>query len=156
MSVHRIRLAAPWEWRPIESDTATPPTERRTCQLPFILDHQISELNAAREQGSALLRRFHKPTGITEDTRVVVSVEFQNADVVMFLNNELLIWKATETLPAAPDDRAGSGSHGRQTQVCEADISSTLRSFNELQIQLTRRSQESTAQLTQVSLLIIE
>jgi len=121
MSVHKIRLAGPWEWLPVGSSSAAERCERRPCQLPFP-EAPAPDSSLAVSEGTQILqpvwlfRRFHCPTGIDESVRVLLAVEVLHGVVQLQLNG-------ADIVPHSADDVG-----------VRFDVTSSLKPFNELGI----------------------
>ncbi len=109
---HRIRLAGPWEWCGI-GDPQEPLIKKTGCQLPFTLAEDLCDA------GVMLMRRFHRPTGIDDTTkmRIVLVASVQPTDVQ--LNGK--------TLPACESTD--------ESEYC-FDLTGRAEPFNQLSILL--------------------
>lgn len=151
MSVHKIRLAGPWEWSPAHSlancgepqSIPTPPA-RQTCQLPFRLDKD--------RDGSqvSLIRRFHCPTGIGEKTNLVIALEVGNAVAQIRLNGEAISRVSLQGL------NGQSAADTATNPLQRFEVSSPLRPFNEMNVLLTPIDVAEVAVLVSASLEIHE
>jgi hypothetical protein len=143
MGLHRIRLAAPWEFRLLTAKADTPSS---TCKLPFALsdfgaDEAVSEFDAI-----VLTRKFHRPSGLDESTRVFIGVEL---DEVSFPNSLKTVLLNKEAL-SFPEDRSLSDG------VLQIDVSGRLLPFNMLQLQFPVAAGHTPVRLISVNLLIEE
>ncbi len=121
MSVHKIRLAGPWEWLPVGSPNAAESRERKPCQLPFPEASTPAAASAVMEatgvlQPVWLFRRFHCPTGIDESIKVLLAVELRHGVVQLQLNGADIV------------------RHSAVADSVRFDVTSSLKPFNELGI----------------------
>jgi len=100
MSVHTIRLAGPWELQAEEEDPVR-------VQLP---SHVPSN--------GRLVRKFHRPNGLSDDSEVRVELTVDSIRVVVRINDHQLSATSDSTL--------------------RFDITSYLQPFNSLSIQTTQ------------------
>jgi len=108
MSTHTIRLAGPWELH--EEDSK--PTR---VQLPFALP--------ATDGVCQLIRKFHRPSGLTDDCQVRIVVTTSDTPLTVFINEE-------------PVELSAVAEKG---QSCEStyDATALLKPFNSLRLQPT-------------------
>jgi hypothetical protein len=79
--MHVIRLHGPWT----AELTGPAPTETRRVHLP----REWAELaESARKANVAILRRFHRPTGLDESTRVELAIPRSWPVVEIIINEE--------------------------------------------------------------------
>ena len=150
MSVHKIRLAGPWESSPVDtvvSHSGLPDAQaasiRHPCQLPFQSDKD-------RICSSVLLvRRFHCPTGITEKTTLFIALEVRHAVTQVRLNG-------SEISRASSNDVDGPVVESVVEPLQRFEILSPLKPFNELNVLLTPLDTANVATLVSVSLEIHE
>ena len=151
MSVHKIRLAGPWEWSPVDSSgecsdltEAQTRSKRQTCQLPFqfVKDHGCLPIS--------LVRRFHCPTGISEKTTICVALEVSRPVIQVRLNGRLVSEDSQNAVdaPGVPPETA--------TYSQRFDVSGALKPFNELNVLLSPMESGEMAELISVNLEIRE
>ncbi len=143
MSVHRIRLAGPWEWLPAifpdSGSTERPQAGRQACQLPFVPAAQPDRPDAVR-----MYRRFHQPTGMDAATKITLLIQFRGVAADVQLNGISLpiIASVQEQLT--------------ENQLTRCDISGLLKAFNEVCIQISGSGDRGPAVLISVNLEIHE
>lgn len=144
MSLHRIRLAGPWEFQYLTEtgEIATAGTVHK-CQLPF-----PSEPGIVADHGVLLRRRFHEPTGIGARTTVTVTVEIQDGIPQLSLNGRIL----TGVEDSEFTKLASSGV----TSQWRFDVSGLLKPYNELQVRLNPLRLEAHPRLHAAALEIRE
>ena len=133
MSVHRIRLVGPWEWRPVHSSSAARGPERQPCRLPFpALESPASSAtvpqSAAAVQPVWLFRRFHRPTGIDDSVIVLLAVEVVNGCVQLQLNGVDMPFHSPNMVEPP------KASAVLESDWVRFDVTHSLKEFNELQI----------------------
>ncbi len=103
MSVHTIRLAGPWE---LHQEGADPVR----VQLPFEFPPD--------DPSTRLLRRFHRPSGLTDGSRVRIVLKMTQAPGSVLVN----------------DLQQSLGETARTTEVTDyiCDVTSQLQSFNSI------------------------
>ena len=141
MSVHRIRLAGPWESLSHENRMTSTCGARQPCQLPYEVTKSDGE-----DLGMNLFRRFHRPTGIGEFTRVCVGFEVHNLTLEVLINDGV-----TEVVGASAASRVNNAN-----EIVRTDISKLLKSFNELQIRLSCIDRQFAGRVVSVWLEIAE
>jgi hypothetical protein len=143
MGLHRIRLAAPWEFRLLTAQADTPSS---TCKLPFALSDFGADEAVSDSDSIVLTRKFHRPSGLDESTRIFIGIELDevgspNSLKTVLLNKEALSF---------PEDRSGSGG------VLQIDVSGRLLPFNVIQLQFPVAAGHTPVRLISVNLLIEE
>ena len=113
MSTHTIRLAGPWELQVDSCDDST------RIQLPFDLPPNCHSVS--------LIRRFHRPSGLTDESLVRVELEMNGFVGHVTVNGEQI--SATQR----------SGTSCSSVGVPGFDVTSALLPFNVLQVDLTSR-----------------
>lgn len=102
MSVHTIRLAGPWE---VHEDAAAP--------VRVKLPHALTAT-------APLVRRFHRPSGLTDDCVVHIVLTSSHAGLAITVNGK----------PLASCDSATEG----EEHLCRYDVTSELQTFNTLRV----------------------
>jgi hypothetical protein len=122
MSIHKIRLAGPWELHKEGSE----PTR---VQLPFDMP--------STDDTCQLIRKFHRPSGLTDDCQVRIVVT-TNTPLAVFINEE----------PVEPS------AVSMESQSCDSayDATALLRPFNLLSVQ----SRDDAASHVQAAAIEIE
>jgi hypothetical protein len=146
MGLHRIRLAAPWEARLVTSLVAETDATSSTCKLPFALSDVGVNEPVSDSDTIVLTRKFHRPSGLEESTRVFIGIELDEVGSPKSLQTVLLNKAA---LPF-PEDRSGSDG------VLQIDVSGRLLPFNVLQLQFPVAAGHTPVRLISVNLLIEE
>ena len=146
MALHRIRLAAPWEVRLVTALVAETDATSSTCKLPFALsdvgvNHSVSDSDTI-----VLTRKFHRPSGLVESTRVFIEIELDDVGSSTSLKTVLL----NKAALSFSDDRSGANG------VPDIDVSGRLLAFNVLQLQFPVAAGQTPVRLISVSLLIEE
>ncbi len=143
MGLHRIRLAAPWEFRLLTAKADLPSS---TCKLPFALSDVGADEAVSDSDTIVLTRKFHRPSGLDESTRVFIGIELDEVDSPNSLKTVLLNKEAL----SFPEDRSGSDG------VLQIDVSGRLLPFNVLQLQFPVAAGHTPVRLISVNLLIEE
>ncbi|MCR9201862.1 MAG: hypothetical protein NXI04_24725 [Planctomycetaceae bacterium] len=128
---HQIRLAGPWEFSVGAHDTAI------RCQLPYALPRGVT--------AGEMIRRFHRPSGLSASTRLALIVVTPVALSEVMLNRSKLI----------VDQTASEGVDWDGTVAVRNVVPCTnkLTAFNELTVLL---SSEGCTQVLAASLAIHE
>lgn len=119
MKTHRIRLAGPWQTQQLDNKLQ-PVGDKVSCQLPY------SILASQGLSGVLLLRGFHRPTGIEQNTvlRIILKANQQPHEVCINSN------------PADVSEVSRSGTanlndnHGEYS----IDITRSIAAFNQLSL----------------------
>jgi hypothetical protein len=143
MGLHRIRLAAPWEFRLLTAEADAPSS---TCKLPLALSDLSAVEPVSDSDTIVLTRKFHRPSGLDESTRVFIGIELDEGDSPNSLKTVLLNKEAL----SFPEDRSGSDG------VLQIDVSGRLLPFNVLQLQFPVAAGHTPVRLISVNLLIEE
>ena len=108
MSIHTIRLAGPWELQQKGSEPIR-------VQLPFELP--------STDDTCQLIRKFHRPSGLTDECQVRIAVTTSYTPLTVVINEE----------PIEPS------TVSQEEHSCEAtyDATTLLKAFNSLSIQPT-------------------
>ena len=146
MALHRIRLAAPWEVRLVTPLVAETDATSSTCKLPFALNN-VGVNDAVSDSDTIVLtRKFHRPSGLVESTRVFIGIELDDVGSSTSLKTVLL----NKVALSFSDDRSGANG------VPHIDVSGRLLAFNVLQLQFPVAAGHTPVRLISVSLLIEE
>lgn len=89
MFKHRIRLAGPWDFRTLDVQLM-PRGEATTCRLPVTLT------DFKNTSGTRLLRGFHKPTGVDDNTSLRIVIQATAAPQVVMINEQQIYECAAE------------------------------------------------------------
>ena len=144
MSLHRIRLAGPWEWQAFTVTSGVAGIgEIHKCQLPF-----PSEPGIVADHGILLRRRFHEPTGMSAATTVTVTVEIQDGIPQLWLNDRILTGVAESEFTEL--------ANSAMTNQWRFDVSGFLKSYNELQVHVIPLRPDSLPRLNAAALEIRE
>jgi hypothetical protein len=143
MGRHRIRLAAPWEFRLLTAPADTPSS---TCKLPFALSDAGADDAVSVSDTIVLTRKFHRPSGLDESTRVFIGIEVDEVDSPKSLRTVLL----NKEVVSLPED------HSVSDGALQIDVSGRLLPFNVLQLQFPVAARHTAVRLISVSLLIEE
>lgn len=146
MGLHKIRLAAPWELRVVNSLATESDASAATCKLPFVMSDLRDQIAASDSDTVVLTRKFHRPSGLDESTRVFIGVELDGASPSKSLKTVML---NKEALPLSPECSASG-------DVFQFDVSGRLLGFNELQLRFPSSASDTLLRLVSVSLLIEE
>ena len=110
---HEIRLAGPWEFRISTSDAWV------RCRLPYVAPDNLSDVETV-----FLRRSFHRPSGLSSETRLFLVVNgVRGLDRIQVNTGQV---DATKCVNAA----------------VEFDVSNLLDSFNQVSIELPQRRSE--------------
>jgi len=136
MSVHKIRLVGPWEWRPVNSSAAAAGAERQPCRLPFpALESPASSETVPQSTAAAqpvwLFRGFHRPTGIDDSVTVLLAVEVTNGCVELQLNGVDMACHSPNTVEPPKTSTV------LESDWVRFDVTQSLKAFNEMQILVT-------------------
>jgi hypothetical protein len=146
MGLHRIRLAAPWEVRLVTSLVAETDATSSTCKLPFALS-DVGVIEPVSDSDTIVLtRKFHRPSGLDESTRVLIGIELDNVGSSESLKTVLL----NKAALSFSGDRSGANG------VLHVDVSGRLLAFNVLQLQFPVAASHTPVHLISVNLLIEE
>lgn len=146
MGLHRIRLAAPWEFQLVGALTIEAEASSSTCKLPFALS-DVGVHGAALESDTIVFsRKFHCPSGLDKSTRVLIGIELDETKSSASLKTVLL---NKEALPFVED-------HSAASDVLRIDVSGRLLAFNVLQLQFPGAASHTPVRLISVNLLIEE
>jgi hypothetical protein len=146
MGLHRIRLAAPWEVRLVTSLVAETDATSSTCKLPFALS-DVGVIEPFSDSDTIVLtRKFHRPSGLDESTRVLIGIELDNVGSSESLKTVLL----NKAALSFSGDRSGANG------VLHVDVSGRLLAFNVLQLQFPVAASHTPVHLISVNLLIEE
>ena len=146
MGLHRIRLAAPWEVRLVTSLVAETDATSSTCKLPFALS-DVGVIEPVSDSDTIVLtRKFHRPSGLDESTRVLIEIELDNVGSSESLKTVLL----NKAALSFSGDRSGANG------VLHVDVSGRLLAFNVLQLQFPVAASHTPVHLISVNLLIEE
>jgi hypothetical protein len=146
MGLHRIRLAAPWEVRLVTSLVAETDATSPTCKLPFALS-DVGVIEPVSDSDTIVLtRKFHRPSGLDESTRVLIGIELDNVGSSESLKTVLL----NKAALSFSGDRSGANG------VLHVDVSGRLLAFNVLQLQFPVAASHTPVHLISVNLLIEE
>ncbi len=111
-AAHEIRLAGPWEFTRADANDSP-----QRCTLPF------SPPDGTNQPGPVTLtRRFHRPTGLDENSQVWIAVEFTGTVPTLAVND----------IPLDAGDSDVSNSKAQQATFNATDV---LRDFNMLMIE---------------------
>lgn len=146
MGVHRIRLAAPWEVRVVTSLVAETDATSPTCKLPLALSDVGVDEPFSDSDTIVLTRKFHRPSGLVESTRVFIGIELDDVGSATSLKTVLL----NKAVLSFSDDRSESNC------VPHIDVSGRLLAFNVLQLQFPVAARNTPVRLISVNLLIEE
>ena len=146
MGLHRIRLAAPWEVRLVTSLVAETDATSSTCKLPFALSDVGVDEPVSDSDTIVLTRKFHRPSGLVESTRVFIGIELDDVGSATSLKTVLL----NKAVLSLSDDRSESNG------VPHIDVSGRLLAFNVLQLQFPVAARNTAVRLISVNLLIEE
>ncbi len=146
MALHRIRLAAPWEVRLVTPLVAETDGASSTCKLPFALNDVGVNEPVSDSDTIVLTRKFHRPSGLVESTRVFIGIELDDVGSSTSLKTVLL----NKVALSFSDDRSGANG------VPHIDVSGRLLAFNVLQLQFPVTAGHTPVRLISVSLLIEE
>ena len=146
MGLHRIRLAAPWEVRLVTALVAETDATSSTCKLPFALSDVGVDEPVSDSDTIVLTRKFHRPSGLEESTRVFIGIELDEVGSPKSLQTVLL----NKAALSFPEDRLGSDG------VLQIDVSGRLLPFNVLQLQFPVAAGHTPVRLISVNLLIEE
>lgn len=165
MALHRIRLSAPWELYRLPAMATEPVALSPTCRLPFAL-RDISAHESVSDTDTIIFsRKFHRPSGLNESTRVFIGIELEGADTsrsstTVFLNTQALSYSETRSTPDAAaeaiSDLPQTQSRSRWTYTLRLDVSARLLTFNVLQLQFPAAASHTPLCLIAVNLLIEE
>lgn len=119
MKAHRIRLVGPWEAQQLDHELQ-PIGDLITCRLPYTV------VPAQNPSGVLLLRGFHRPTGIGQNTilRIILKANQQPHEVRM--NN--IPAKIYET------NRIGTANLNDTHGEFAIDITRSIAEFNQLSV----------------------
>jgi hypothetical protein len=146
MGLHRIRLAAPWEVRLVTSLVAETDATSSTCKLPFALS-DVGVIEPVSDSDTIVLtRKFHRPSGLDESTRVLIGIELDNVGSSESLKTVLL----NKAALSFSGDRSGANG------VLHVDVSGRLLAFNVLQLQFPVAASHTPVHLISVNLLFEE
>ncbi len=117
MKAHRIRLVGPWEARQLDNNLQ-PIGDVINCQLPY------SVMPQQNPSGVLLLRGFHCPTGIDQNTilRIILKANQQPHEVRM---NSM----PAEVIEATRIGNTGLNETHREFSI---DITPSIAAFNHL------------------------
>jgi hypothetical protein len=146
MGLHRIRLAAPWEVRLVTALVAETDAISSTCKLPFALSDVGVDEPVSDSDTIQLTRKFHRPSGLDESTRVLIGIELDNVGSSASIKNVLL----NKAAVLFSDDQSESSG------VLHIDVSGRLLAFNVLQLQFPVAARHTPVRLISVNLLIEE
>ncbi len=145
MNPHQIRLAGPWEWRPVMSgDEIAVKSAVTRCQLPFRAGCD-SSVNAV-----GLHRGFHSPTGI--DGRTSIFLVLDVSGIAASTGPYSIAALIAVSLNGQPVPVANVEHHRESETVSQSetmrmafDISGLLEPFNDLHVVLSAIPQSATA-----------
>ena len=141
MTIHRIRLAGPWESQSLD-EQLQPVGEISRCQLPFTVPASL------HRQGVLLVRGFHRPTGIESATVLRIVLKAVACPALVQMNGEEIV----------PGVRNGTNTLKQDTAEGEYlfEITRLIQPFNHLSVRFITNSAEALATLETVWLEIQE
>lgn len=117
-----------------------------TCKLPFALS-DVGVIEPVSDSDTIVLtRKFHRPSGLDESTRVLIGIELDNVGSSESLKTVLL----NKAALSFSGDRSGANG------VLHVDVSGRLLAFNVLQLQFPVAASHTPVHLISVNLLIEE
>ena len=131
MTAHRIRLAGPWEARQL-NDQKQPIGDLANCQLPYTV------MPAQNPSGVLLLRGFHRPTGIDQNTILRIILKANRRPHEVRINGI-----TSEVRPASSSSTILNDTHSEYS----VDITHAIAAFNQLGVSFQINAAETSATL---------
>ena len=151
MGLHRIRLAAPWELRLVNAVTAETDAISSICKLPFALSDVGAVESVSDSDTITLTRKFHRPSGLDESTRVFIGIELDDVD-----SSTTLKAASLKTVLLNKEAFSFSEDCSGAVGVVQIDVSGRLLAFNVLQLQFPVAASHTPVRLISVNLMIEE
>lgn len=171
MSIHRIRLAGPWQLRTVQdsgdellrSKRASEFSVARECRTTLPCQLYGADTQLPAEQNSdlrqmCLCRRFHCPGGLGPDTEVRVVIVATSIDVSVNVNGAAVSAVCVRSITAEDCPiRSVSAVDGAELIRMEYAVRKVLQPFNEVVLKRTSRTDQlSECTILDVSLEIAE